>query len=127
MTTIVDSSLLAEADRRHSVSRDVEDNKADTNDTTASRHRRQYYFTESLRHAFQEKTVAVVENLQNPTEDMDRFRHSMGLYHEYALAESMIGGEKERDKALLESGGKQLNHVKATDGWLRSMITIDVS
>lgn len=52
--------------------------------------------TSSFRNAFLEKNVAVIEALDNPTEDMDHLRYNMGLYKEYALAESMVEGEKIR-------------------------------
>mmetsp|Transcript_8461 Transcript_8461/g.20368 ORF Transcript_8461/g.20368 Transcript_8461/m.20368 type:complete len:446 (+) Transcript_8461:146-1483(+) len=58
--------------------------------------------------------------------DMNGFRQFVGLYKNFPLADDVLKGASYRQEAFKESGKKQLNHVRGTDGWFRSMLTLEV-
>mmetsp|Transcript_26155 Transcript_26155/g.72991 ORF Transcript_26155/g.72991 Transcript_26155/m.72991 type:complete len:502 (-) Transcript_26155:208-1713(-) len=57
---------------------------------------------------------------------INSMRCSLGLYRDYPLANSILSNAAVREKALKFSGKKQLNHVRGTDGWWRSMLVLEV-
>ena len=57
---------------------------------------------------------------------MNVVRKSLGLYSDYPLANSLLNGSTKREKSFKTSGKKQLNHVRGTDGWWRSMLVVEV-
>ena len=58
--------------------------------------------------------------------NMNGFRQLVGLYKNYPLADQILEGSSRRQAAFKESGKKQLNHVRGTDGWFRSMLVLEV-
>ena len=57
---------------------------------------------------------------------MNTVRHSVGLYLNYPLANSILDGSSKREIAFKLSGIKQMNHVRGTDGWFKSMFVLEV-
>ena len=57
---------------------------------------------------------------------MNVVRKSLGLYQDYPLANALLAGSSKRAASFKQSGHKQLNHVRGTDGWWRSMLVIEV-
>lgn len=57
---------------------------------------------------------------------MNGMRQFVGLYKNYKLADDILKGASKREKAFKASGAKQLNHVRGTDGWFRSMLVLEV-
>ena len=57
---------------------------------------------------------------------MNTVRHSVGLYLYYPLANSILDGSSKREIAFKLSGIKQMNHVRGTDGWFKSMFVLEV-
>ena len=53
-------------------------------------------------------------------------RQVVGLYKNFVLADEILKGSSKRERAFKTSGTKQLNHVRGTDGWFRSMLVIEV-
>jgi len=57
---------------------------------------------------------------------MNGVRQLVGLYKDFILADDILKGASKRQKAFKASGNKQLNHVRGTDGWFRSMLVLEV-
>lgn len=58
---------------------------------------------------------------------MNDVRNAVGLYTiRYPLAHSFLEGATKRESAFKKSGTKQMNHVRGTDGWFRSMLVLEV-
>jgi len=62
---------------------------------------------------------------QQKNYQMDEVRWKVGLYQNFPLANAILKGSSKREKALQESGFNQMNHVRGTDGWWRSMLVIE--
>jgi hypothetical protein len=71
-------------------------------------------------------TVACEEDI-NESEFMQTVRKSIGLYTSYPFAQALLEGEKIRENTLRKNCRKQINHVKGTDGWIKSMLVLEVS
>ena len=56
---------------------------------------------------------------------MNDVRFGVGLYQNFPLANAILAGSYKRERALKKSGHKQMNHVRGTDGWWRSMLVIE--
>ena len=56
---------------------------------------------------------------------MNHVRLKVGLYQNYPLANAILRGSDAREKALRRGGHKQMNHVRGTDGWWRSMLVVE--
>lgn len=56
---------------------------------------------------------------------MNTVRLRVGLYRNFPLARDILDGAAKREAALKKSGHKQMNHVRGTDGWWRSMLVIE--
>lgn len=56
---------------------------------------------------------------------MNNVRFQIGLYKNYPLAQSLLAGATKREKILKENGIKQTDHIKGTDGWMRSMMAVE--
>ena len=56
---------------------------------------------------------------------MNNVRFGVGLYRNFPLANAILAGSYKRETALKQSGHKQMNHVRGTDGWWRSMLVIE--
>ena len=57
---------------------------------------------------------------------MNNVRCSLGLYNNHPLAQTILLGAPKRTAAFKTSGAKQLNHVRGTDGWWRTIMMIEV-
>lgn len=57
---------------------------------------------------------------------MNGVRQFLGLYRNFELADDILSGATKREEAFKKSGAKQLNHVRGTDGWFRSMFVLEV-
>ena len=66
-------------------------------------------------------TIACDDELHMREADMNHIRLSTGLYKGYPLAQALLKGAPAREKILKEHGVKQTNHIKGTDGWMKSM------
>lgn len=69
-------------------------------------------------------TIACDDELFMREANMNNIRLSIGLYKGYPLAQSMLNGATIREKILKEHGVKQTDHIKGTDGWIKSMVKI---
>eukprot|EP00934_Nitzschia_sp_Nitz4_P006552 Nitzschia sp. Nitz4//scaffold58_size112336//30470//31967//NITZ4_004023-RA/size112336-augustus-gene-0.2-mRNA-1//1//CDS//3329554959//6542//frame0 len=57
---------------------------------------------------------------------MNDVRHAVGLYVNYPLANDILAGANKREQSFKAGGAKQMNHVRGTDGWFRSMMVLEV-
>ena len=62
---------------------------------------------------------------QTPVQRMDEVRWKVGLYQNFPLANAILKASHKRETALQKSAHKQMNHVRGTDGWWRSMLVIE--
>ena len=56
---------------------------------------------------------------------MNAVRLKVGLYQNFPLANAILHGSHRREVALKKSGDKQMNHVRGTDGWYRSIMIVE--
>jgi len=56
---------------------------------------------------------------------MNRVRLEVGLYRNFPLAHNALSHSQKRVAALKENGQKQMDHVRATDGWWRTLLVVD--
>jgi putative membrane protein len=56
---------------------------------------------------------------------MNAVRLKVGLYQNFPLANAILHGSHKREVALKTSGDKQMNHVRGTDGWYRSIMIVE--
>jgi putative membrane protein len=71
------------------------------------------------------KSGSKTKKNQNSERAMNHVRLGVGLYKNFPLAHATLEGSEKREAALKESGHKQMNHVRGTDGWWRSMLVIE--
>lgn len=71
------------------------------------------------------KSGSKTKKNQNSERAMNHVRLGVGLYKNFPLAHAALEGSEKREAALKESGHKQMNHVRGTDGWWRSMLVIE--
>jgi len=71
-------------------------------------------------------TVACEEDIYE-NDFVQNVRLNVGLYMDYPLAQSLLEGEEIREGILRKNCKKQINHVKCTDGWIKSMFVLGVS
>lgn len=64
-------------------------------------------------------------NAQQRSRRLDEKRWSIGLYANHPLANDLLKDSKPREIALKRAADKQLNHVRGTDGWWRTMLVIE--
>ena len=63
-------------------------------------------------------------NLQRE-KSMNGLRFQLGLYANYPLANAILCGGSKREAALKSAGSKQMNHVRGTDGFLRTIFVLE--
>lgn len=95
--------------RRHHLRKNNDKVKLDPHDLTFCRYRKRV-------------TIACDDELFMREANMNNIRLSIGLYKGYPLAQSMLNGATIREKILKEHGVKQTDHIKGTDGWIKSMV-----
>ncbi|VEU34114.1 unnamed protein product [Pseudo-nitzschia multistriata] len=66
-----------------------------------------------------------VNKSNNESAAMDRVRLGVGLYRNFPLARQALQNSQNRQAALKKGGHKQMNHVRGTDGWWRTLLTIE--
>ncbi|CAB9499612.1 UPF0187 protein [Seminavis robusta] len=66
-------------------------------------------------------TIACDDELYMRETSMNHIRLSVGLYKGFPLAQSLLKGSPARERILKEHGIKQTDHIKGTDGWMKSM------
>ena len=67
-------------------------------------------------------SIACDDELFMREANMNHIRLSIGLYKGYPLAQAMLNGATIRERILKEHGVKQTDHIKGTDGWMKSMV-----
>lgn len=50
----------------------------------------------------------------------------MKKYEDYPLVRSMLSGESIRNQTLLKDGHKQIDYVKSNDGWVKTLLVVEV-
>lgn len=94
--------------RRHNSTQHL---KLDPHDLTFCRYRKRV-------------SIACDDELFMREVNMNHIRLSIGLYKGYPLAQAMLNGSTTRERILKEHGVKQTDHIKGTDGWMKSMVRI---
>jgi len=56
---------------------------------------------------------------------MNRVRLGVGLYRNFPLAHLTLANSPKRKAAFRKRGHKQMNHVRGTDGWWRTLLVIE--
>lgn len=75
----------------------------------------------------------VEEELQDEQQEMDALDKNeatkqsiLDKYNDYPLAQSMLASEPIRNETLIRDGRKQGDYVKSNDGWLNTLLVLEV-